>query len=265
MDINGKDIQEVAVMTEFDLFNSELLKAVDKSGAKVEIWGETEGLPIYCLRLKGPGETKKRKMVTTGFHPGTENAGQWAVVEFLKDDPQRFLEEEELTILPMVNPTGFREGTRENSLGENVNRGYGENDENPITREGKILMEHIGEMVELAADGELSLHGDEDSSEGSFIYSRSEALREAEILMEILNKYFGTATTESLLAGEKISRAEDVIKPGIIVDEYDGDFGDGLYRYGIKKVLVSETPDKGVEIGKRVEANKKMIQAFCQL
>jgi len=234
-------------------------------GARVETWAEIEGYPIYCIRLKGEGEIRKKIMLTAGFHAGTEAAGQMAILEFLKEDPLSYLKGVELTILPLVNPTAYELGTRENNLGEEVNRGYGlEENQKTLSREGIILKSHQEEILESARDGELSLHGDENTSRGGFVYCHKNAEELSLKLLEILSSRFGVVDSEFLIENQKVENPSNIVAQGLVVGEDDGDFGDWLHQLGVPIVIVTETPDKDRSLDERIAANLDIIKEFCR-
>ncbi|HWS48688.1 MAG TPA: hypothetical protein VN174_01385 [Candidatus Methanoperedens sp.] len=234
-------------------------------GARVDTWAEIEGYPLYCIRIRGEGEIRKKIMLTADFHAGTEAAGQMAILEFLKENPLSYLKGVELTILPLVNPTGFELGTRENNLGEEVNRGYGVGEnQNPLSREGIILKSHQKEIFESARDGELSLHGDENTSKGGFVYCHKNAEELSLKLLKILSTRFGVVDSEFLIENQKVEDPNNIIAQGLVVGEDDGDFGDWLHQLGIPIVIVTETPDKDRSLDERIAANLDIIREFCR-
>jgi hypothetical protein len=68
-----------------------------------------------------PGTLNPRIYISTGIH-GDEPAGPLAVRQLLQDNiwPKSFT----LCVLPCLNPTGFLNNTRENSVGMDLNRQY---------------------------------------------------------------------------------------------------------------------------------------------
>lgn len=62
-------------------------------------------------------------LISAGFH-GEEAAGPWGMLHFLSELQQDIFERINLSLLPLVNPTGFAKGHRFNKFGENPNRGF---------------------------------------------------------------------------------------------------------------------------------------------
>ncbi len=67
--------------------------------------------PLLLLRPGTGAPGTPRLLVASGFH-GEEPAGPWGVLEFLDSAPQGLLSRVQLLVLPLVNVTGFRAGTR---------------------------------------------------------------------------------------------------------------------------------------------------------
>lgn len=76
-------------------------------------------------------------LVAGTFH-GNEPGGVFGIVEWLES---RKLPEVPIGFLPLVNPTGFERGTRENRWGENPNGGFWTDREPEPSREGITLLD----------------------------------------------------------------------------------------------------------------------------
>ncbi|MFQ5483093.1 MAG: M14 family metallocarboxypeptidase, partial [Nitrospinaceae bacterium] len=65
---------------------------------------------------------QKRVLITAGIH-GDEPAGVETILHLIETRAlEPFLEDWEITLAPCINPTGFEAGTRENHLGQDLNR-----------------------------------------------------------------------------------------------------------------------------------------------
>jgi len=130
---------------------------------------------IPRLRYRGPqaGHDPIRLGLFAGVH-GDEPAGCAALVELaalLAADPARAAGYD-LFLYPLVNPTGYERGTRENHAGRDLNREFWR---------GSAEAEVAVLEAELRAhrfDGLITLHAD-DTSEGVYGYAHGRTLDEA--------------------------------------------------------------------------------------
>ena len=100
-------------------------------------------------------------MHPAGFH-GEEPAGPWGTIEFLRMAPDALLDQAHLSLIPLVNATGFAAGRRLNRLGQNPNRGYGAacGADQP-SAEGELLIAQGPRLLAAAQHGLLCCHEDE--------------------------------------------------------------------------------------------------------
>lgn len=94
------------------------------AGGRAEVFAEVQeaGRSVPLLRLRTPGD--RRLVVTAGFH-GEEPGGPLTLLAHLGE----LLERAErlgvgLTVFPLINPTGFEQGTRYNASGEQPNNDF---------------------------------------------------------------------------------------------------------------------------------------------
>ncbi len=130
---------------------------------------------ITCFRFAGPstGQEPIRLGLFAGLH-GDEPAGCVALVQFLAGivaEPTRAAGYE-LLVYPVVNPTGYEDGTRCNRRGRDLNREFWRNSAEP---EIQILE---NELRRSAFAGVITLHAD-DTCEGHYGYSHGRALDDA--------------------------------------------------------------------------------------
>jgi predicted deacylase len=195
-------------------------------------------------------------MIAAGFH-GEEPAGCWGILQYLGTLADDNLPRANISFLPLVNPTGFREGRRVNDWGENPNRGFCHTDSGvpEPTREGQILLDNLSRFRILAKDGFVSLHEDSDQKR-FYIYTFekgpragdfSEALRRAEA------KLF-----EPCPDGEVEG---SIVQNGIVYCECDGSFEDLLFHEGVPRTACTETPAL-LDINQRIAGNVNIIRAF---
>jgi len=243
--------------TDFVRLKRRLYHLGSKRGFLVQKLGVVEKDPILLLMLKrfnnGPN-----LLIAAGFH-GEEPAGSWAVLHFLETAPQKLISRANLSFLPVVNPTGFRSGKRENYWGEDPNRGFCHtNSGRPEpSREGLILIKHLPMLRSLAKDGFLSLHEDVEQSQ-FYIYTFENANAPgpfSETLRSEEAKFFSPYPDGILEGG--------LVRNGIIFRHCDGSFEDLLFHEGIHRTACTETPGL-LDINKRVEVNVCIITAFVR-
>lgn len=75
-------------------------------------------LRSYSRQVPNP---RKNIYISSGVH-GDEPSGPLALLELLQEN--RWPDDMNLWLVPCVNPTGFRQNTRENALGIDLNRDY---------------------------------------------------------------------------------------------------------------------------------------------
>jgi hypothetical protein len=102
----------------------------------------------------------KRILLIAGTH-GDEPSGPYAVVSLLED--KQFLgalNTIELTVLPLVNPSGFLAGTRTNKEGKDLNRWFFDKNKRGTPAEVLAIKR---ELRRASFDLVISLHEDEDT------------------------------------------------------------------------------------------------------
>lgn len=96
------------------------IAAASTCGFRVEPFGEIDGCPLVALTRRTPGK-RPRIYVSAGIH-GDEPAPPAALLELLASSA--FDTRANWFLVPMLNPTGFFHGTRENADGLDLNRDY---------------------------------------------------------------------------------------------------------------------------------------------
>lgn len=90
------------------------------NGFRVERYGEVAGCPLLALTKRTPGP-RRRFYFSGGIH-GDEPAPPLALLEMLEAGV--FDARANWLICPLLNPSGFLQGTRENGDGLDLNRDY---------------------------------------------------------------------------------------------------------------------------------------------
>ncbi|MBU0762605.1 MAG: succinylglutamate desuccinylase/aspartoacylase family protein, partial [Candidatus Altiarchaeota archaeon] len=139
----------------------------------VTYWGVT--LPIHFLATKDYNTSKPSMAVFGGVH-GDEPAGTYSVLEYARQAAGDGLN---YTFIPLINPSGFILGTRENALNVDINRDF-DTCESMETRLVKGFLQERGKRFDLA----FVLHEDntdkpvegfkvEDNPLGFYVYEYS--------------------------------------------------------------------------------------------
>ena len=216
--------------------------------------GMIGGEPLLMLRPGIADPAAPRLLVASGFH-GEEPAGPWGVLEFLEAAPQALLARVQLSVLPLVNATGFRAGTRFNAFGENPNRGYlGLPGESP-SQEGRILLTHRELLRDAARDGLLTCHEDVLLSH-TYLYSCEQTAVPGVFSQALLavNAACFPLHPDGTVDGCPVSG-------GIVFNHYDGSFESWLMRQGAARMACVETPGQHA-IERRIAAQRGMIGVF---
>ena len=237
-------------------FMRELLAVSSARQISIVEIGAVGGDPI--LLLTTPRQKSPHLLVAAGFH-GDEPGGCWGLLYFLWTTKDSTLASCSISFLPLVNPTGFRLGKRQNRWGEDPNRGFWHPEvlSGHLSREGAILLREEGLLISLATDGFLSLHEDVEVDK-FYLYTFeqrdrpgpfSHALRSAE--EEFFQPY-----PDGLFEGAHIEE-------GIAFCHCDGAFEDYLFHRGIRNTACTETPGSR-ELSLRVQANAAIVNAFVR-
>jgi predicted deacylase len=209
------------------------------------ILGEVEGNPIVLLKPKKMRKSK-RVLITSVAH-GDETSGLSAILNLINDGFED--NDVDVSFIPLLNPTGFIKGTREDEEEKNPNRGY-IRDLDPISSEGEIIKKNIRILNALARDAFLDMH--EDPREKNFYmyeYAKEQSVVAKEIL-KIGKKHFKKLFDGGILNSEE--------------DNEDGSLEDYMHENGSKISIVTEIPGKW-PIEKRIEASIEIIKKFVEL
>lgn len=226
-------------------------------GLRRALLGQPGGEPL-CLftPLADPGR-RPRLLVASGLH-GDEPAGPWGLLRFLERADRRALDACSLSLLPVVNVTGFRNGTRLNAWGEDPNRGYLHADgASGPSREGAAILAHAADVLALASDGFLACHEDP-ALACAYVYSleRRQSPGPFSIaLREVLARRF-PIHPDGLVDGCPV-------RDGIVFNHHDSSLEAWFMRNGSARAACTETPGQ-CAIDERIEANAGLIEAFVR-
>ena len=112
------------------------VEALASRDRTVETIGVVEGHPVFCIRAGSP--RRLRVLLTGGVH-GDEPAGVEAVLGFVEEDMDPWLDRVEFTAVPCVNPVGYVRDTRDNGAGADINRSFESGDVPEVLLLKKVL------------------------------------------------------------------------------------------------------------------------------
>lgn len=151
-------------------FLHRFVEAARRAGFRVERFGEApDGTPLLVAH-RAPEHPAARVYVSAGTH-GDEPAGPLALLHWLaRGNPDAGVA---WTMFPLLNPTGWDAGTRENAAGADLNRDY-LTLKQPETRAQAAWLERAGS----AFDWAVCLHEDWEAT-GFYLYevARPDAAR----------------------------------------------------------------------------------------
>lgn len=101
-------------------FTSRFADAARRARFRTEPFGAIDGHPLTAFTKRAPGP-RPRVYLSAGIH-GDEPAPPLALLRLMQED---FFDDRcTWFVCPLLNPTGFLRGTRENSAGVDLNRDY---------------------------------------------------------------------------------------------------------------------------------------------
>jgi predicted deacylase len=232
-------------------FLKKIQQVAGKKGFKTRSLGDVGDSELMVIE---PAKKNKGKhiLLVSGTH-GDEVAGPFGLLRYLERVSDETLKMVNLSFIPLLNPTGFRKFTRDNQWGEKTNRNY-DNDEK-ISREGKILKGNLSLLKEIAADGMITVHEDPKAKVCFiYMYHGKNAEELGEILLDVDRMFFKQRPSMPNEKGKKL-------KKGIIWDRHEGSFEDWLDKNGIPSIATTETPGS-VDFEDRVQANTLLLNSF---
>jgi len=223
---------------------------LDKAGARREVFAEVDGhtLSAYDL-VRGD---RPKVFISTGMH-GDESAGPKSFLFLLENG----LLERDLSFYfcPMLNPTGFELGTRENAQGCDMNRDYFHLQTAEVQGHVKWLEKRRPELF-------ISLHEDWESS-GFYFYEINTFGDRPERYAYLSERISEVMPLEQ---GEFID-GHEVREQGWIYHEAEADMNDSwpeaifMAKRGCALSFTFESPSM-VDVGKRVAAQAAAVNAL---
>jgi predicted deacylase len=211
--------------------------------------GATWPLPVVRFAGPGTGSDPVRLGLFAGIH-GDEPAGCLALRELVLElvrEPARALGYE-LSIYPIVNPTGWARGTRANHAGRDLNREFWRESSESEVR----LLE--AELRGRRFDGLITLHAD-DTCEGHYGYSHGQALDDALLRPALL-------AAEAIMPRDRRAVIDGfVAREGVIEDCFRGILSPPAEQRPRPFNLIFETPAHA-PMPLQVAANVAAIEAI---
>ena len=242
---------------DIDAWRGELAECAQGGDWQLQELGPVLGQPLPLLRRSPVRGGAPRLLIASGFH-GEEPAGPWGVIEFMRTLPDGLAAQVDLSLLPLVNATGFAAGTRFNAQGENPNRGYGMHANGDLPSiEGSRLIAEVERLLPLAADGLLTCHEDVGLSHAyAYTYERGPDPGPFSRML------VATAAEHFELHPDGVVD-ECPVSDGLVYNRYDGSFECWFSEQGVPRAACVETPGQH-DFTRRVRAQAALMRAFVE-
>lgn len=230
---------------------------VSKHGFTLHVLGYTQNKPIYLLERSSTKSIAKNLLIASGFH-GEEPAGPWGLLHALESLPSSVLDTVNISVLPLVNISGFSLGQRLNHKNENPNRGFLPLlDGVQASEEARVLLHHEVILTDLGRDGVLSCHEDLASSY-AYIYANEKGSTPSALALKLCDSHaqFFPLHFDGLVDNCKI-------KDGIVFNHRDSSFEAWLFQHGATASYCTETPGLA-DFKTRVHANAAIVRTFIE-
>lgn len=237
-------------------FHAQMDLLASRWGWEVDELGPVLGQRLPLLHRPAAQAHAPRLLLASGFH-GEESAGPWGLLAFLQAwGPQA--DRAHLTVLPLVNATGFALGQRFNTLGQNPNRGYLPIDaayKPPV--EGERLLAHRARLVAAGRDGVLACHEDV-KTPCTYVYAFERSARPGAFSQALAHT---AAQHFALHPDGEVDGAP--IAGGIVFNHHDGSFESWLASEGVAVAACIETPGQE-DFARRVASQAALMQRFVE-
>ncbi len=265
MQNNGENVPHIwphgalaCMSNDWQVFQKRILAMAKFHGFSVETLGYTAEQPIYMMMRMAGHANARHILVASGFH-GEEPAGPWGLLQALESASTYALDQINLTLLPLVNVSGFSHGTRFNHLGQNPNRGYLPHYDDVLpSEEGAVLLAHQARIAESGRDGVLSCHEDQ-LLHHCYVYANEKTKEPSSIARSLLacNAGFFPMHPDGLVD-------DCPIQDGIVFNQKDSSFENWMLATGAQHTFCTETPGQ-FPFDMRIAANAAMITLFMDL
>ena len=229
-------------------------RAMLDAGAERELLCEVEGFPIYAYSLLRE-DSERTVYLSSGMH-GDEPAGPAALLDLVLEG--LLAESCSWYICPVLNPTGLASGTRENSVGVDLNRDY-------LQKKTKEITEHSEWLTGQRIDFAVSLHEDWEST-GFYFYEINQIEDRPQRYQRMVD------ALEPIMEMEPSELIDDhsVREPGWIYHGCEPDepknWPEAIYlaKNGCPLSFTFETPS-AAPLDQRVAAHKVAVKAALRL
>lgn len=243
-----------------DTVTKALAKLDGLPGVDVKTLGDIDGIPVQVVRLSGapppPGVEPRRVLITAGVH-GSEPAGTMSSVELLElvaKNPAAF-PGFEFTVVPLVNPEGFRDGTRHNENdGKDLNR-EAEHDHD-VPKEMALVMPVLDEgpwalALDLHASGSTTTAG-----KNGFFAIRTGG--NDALLHDVMSEF---AQKHDVL--DETTQRYTMVEPGVMESKNAGTVKGYLYAGGTPASFTLEAPARQ-GLPQQVNGLLELVQGFLK-
>lgn len=261
---NGAPVQQRAVfevVPRQPLTVIEALARLDQlEGVEVETLGDIDGIAVQCATVSGappPAGVEPRRVLITGGVHGSEPAGTLSAVSLLAlvaEHPEQF-PGLQFTVVPLVNPEGFRDGTRRNENdGVDLNREAVRDGSMP--KEIQLVLPVLDRgpwslALDLHASGSTTADGD-----NGFFAIRTEG--NDTLLHDVLTEF--KARWPVL---DETTQRYEMVEPGVMESHNEGTLKGYLFAQGTSAAFTLEAPAlSGVDA--QVTGMLELVQGFLK-
>ena len=239
-----------------EAYTERLKEAAKQGGFTCSSYGTSGDIELPVLE-RHSHDNAPQIYISAGVH-GDEPAPPMAILELLRR--KAFPLQANLTLFPLINPTGLMAGTRENRDGIDLNRDYGLN---PQSTETKAQLDWIGSRNFGLT---LCLHEDFDG-QGFYVYAHSRNENDpdyASIAIEAAKPYTGIDQRTEI--DEMPARNGRMLPPMDVMDKNRPDLPEALrllFHHEAQVSITTETPSDQ-PLTSRIEAQCQVVLAVIK-
>jgi protein MpaA len=228
-------------------------KQTSAADVRLREWGKRDSYPLIGVEIGNYSPSLPSVYISAGVH-GDEPAGALALIDWVQ---QRYRELPGIWHLaPLVNPSGWDAGTRENADGIDLNRDYGI-PHSVETQQQQRWMESLPPISLF-----VSLHEDYET-DGFYLY----CLQQKELGKRIIQAVSGVIPIEQHYAdGHPLEDGlVHTLNPDEVVREMGDSLPEALWFYQRYRCLnlTTETPSSR-PLNSRIEAQKRVLDTLLE-
>lgn len=235
-------------------FRHAFMQQAERWGLLEVVLGTLQEGNISFFQSANQGSMVPHIVLAAGFH-GEEPAGSWGLLDFLRKESPTLLDNIAISILPVVNLSGWALGQRLNKWGQNPNRGFCAGMKDTPSAEGQLLLLHSALFQRSATDGVLSCHEDI-LCDRSYLYSFERASKPSRFSIALAKSL---ELTFPLVSDGTVDGCK--CQHGMIFNHIDSSFESWLFELGADVAVCTETPGRA-SFDERVKANRLVIGTF---